>query len=88
MIRRRIVVHGFVQGVFFRDTVRRAAIGVGVTGWARNNRDGTVEAVLEGEPAAVDRVVEVCRTGPRDARVDRIDVFEEPPEELQGFSIQ
>ena len=88
MIRRRIVVHGFVQGVFFRDTLRRAAIGVGVTGWARNNRDGTVEAVLEGEPAAVDRVVEVCRTGPRDARVDRIDVFEEPPEELQGFSIR
>jgi acylphosphatase len=88
MIRRRIVVHGFVQGVFFRDTVRRAAIGVGVTGWAQNNRDGTVEAVLEGEPAAVDRVVEVCRTGPRDARVDRNDVFEEPPEELQGFSIR
>ena len=88
MIRRRVVVHGFVQGVFFRDTVRRAAVGADVTGWVRNNRDGTVEAALEGEPAAVERVVAVCRTGPRGARVDRIEVFEETPEGLQGFTIR
>jgi len=87
MIRRRVVVHGFVQGVFFRDTVRRAAVSTGVTGWIRNNRDGTVEAVLEGEPAAVGRVVEVCRTGPRGARVDRVDVLEEEPEGLTGFPV-
>ena len=88
MIRRRVVVHGFVQGVFFRDTVRRAAVGADVTGWVRNNRDGTVEAALEGEPAAVERVVDVCRTGPRGARVDRIEILEEPPEDAQGFSIR
>jgi acylphosphatase len=87
MIRRRVVVHGFVQGVFFRDTVRRAAVGAGVTGWVRNNRDGTVEAALEGEPAAVGRVVDVCRSGPRGARVDRVDVFEEAPEGLASFSV-
>jgi acylphosphatase len=87
MIRRRVVVHGFVQGVFFRDTVRRAAVGAGVTGWVRNNRDGTVEVVLEGESAAVGRIVEVCRTGPRGARVDRVDVLEEEPEGLTGFPV-
>jgi acylphosphatase len=88
MIRRRVVVHGFVHGVFFRDTVRRAAVGADVTGWVRNNRDGTVEAALEGEPAAVERVVDVCRTGPPGARVDRIEILEEPPEDAQGFSIR
>jgi acylphosphatase len=87
MIRRRVVVHGFVQGVFFRDTVRRAAVRADVTGWVRNNRDGTVEAALEGEPAAVERVVEICRTGPRGARVDHVDVFEEQPEGTTGFSV-
>jgi acylphosphatase len=87
MIRRRVVVHGFVQGVFFRDTVRRAAVGAGVAGWVRNNRDGTVEAALEGEPTTVERVVDVCRTGPRGARVDQVDVFEEAPEGLTGFSL-
>ena len=51
VIRRRVVVHGFVQGVFFRDSVRRHALTAGVTGWVRNNRDGTVEAVFEGEDA-------------------------------------
>ena len=88
MIRRRVVVHGFVQGVFFRDTVRRAALGAGVAGWVRNNRDGTVEAVFEGEPAAVERVVAVCRTGPRGARVDRADVYEEEVEGLSGFTVR
>ena len=88
MIRRRVVVHGFVQGVFFRDTVRRAAVGSGVAGWVRNNRDGTVEAALEGEPGAVERVVGVCRTGPRGSQVNRIEVFEETPEDLQGFTVR
>jgi acylphosphatase len=87
MIRRRVVVHGFVQGVFFRDTVRRRAVGAGVAGWVRNNRDGTVEAVFEGDPDAVERLVEVCRRGPSGARVDRVDVLEEEPERLSGFSV-
>jgi len=88
MIRRRGVVHGFVQGVFFRDTVRRAALGAGVAGWVRNTRDGTVEAVLEGEPEAVERLVALCHRGPSGARVDYVEVFEEQLEDLPGFSIR
>jgi len=76
-----------VQGVYFRDTLRRHALAAGVAGWARNNRDGTVEAVFEGAPDAVARLVDLCRTGPRGARVDRIDVIEESPEGLSGFRI-
>ena len=88
MIRRRVVAHGLVQGVFFRDTVRRLAVSRGVAGWVRNNRDGTVEAVYEGEPEAVERLVSVSREGPRGARVDRLEVFEEEPAGLSGFAIR
>ena len=83
-----MIVHGFVQGVFFRDTVRRAAVAAGVAGWVRNNRDGTVEAALEGDPVAVERMVEVCRRGPPGARVDRVDVHDEEPEGLAGFGVR
>jgi acylphosphatase len=86
-VRRRVVVHGFVQGVFFRDTVRRRALGVGVAGWVRNTREGTVEAVFEGEPAAVDSLVTLCHKGPRGAHVERVEVFDERPESLTGFRI-
>jgi acylphosphatase len=88
VIRRRVIVHGFVQGVFFRDTARRQAVSAGVGGWVRNNRDGTVEAVFEGEAEAVERLVTLCHEGPRGARVDRVDVFEEEPEGLTGFAIR
>ena len=70
MIRSRVVVHGFVHGVFFRDTLQRRAQSTGVAGWVRNNRDGTVEAVFEGEPEAVERLIAFCREGPRGARVE------------------
>jgi acylphosphatase len=88
MIRRRVVVHGLVQGVFFRDSVRRRAVDAGVSGWVRNTREGTVEAVLEGEPDAVAKLVAFCREGPRGARVERVDATEEPPEGLSGFAIR
>ena len=87
MIRRRVIVHGLVQGVFFRDTVRRLALGANVAGWARNNWDGTVEAVFEGEAGPVERLVSFCREGPRGARVDGVAVTDEPREGLQGFRI-
>ena len=87
MIRRRVIVHGLVQGVFFRDTVRRRAQSWGVAGRIRNNWDGTVEAVFEGESDAVERLVELCRTGPSGARVDRVEVSGEEPEGLRGFEI-
>jgi acylphosphatase len=88
MTRRRVVVHGFVQGVYFRETVRRHAAAQGVAGWVRNNGDGTVEAVFEGEPDAVERLVALCHDGPRGARVDRIEVVGETPEGLGGFAIR
>ena len=88
MTRRRVVVHGFVQGVYFRDTVRRQAVAKGVAGWVRNNRDGSVEAVFEGEPDAVESMVAFARDGPRGARVDRVDVVEETPEGASGFAIR
>jgi acylphosphatase len=77
-----------VQGVFFRDSVRRAAEQRGVNGWVANRPDGAVEAVFEGEPEAVERLVEFCRQGPRGAQVDSVDVTEEPPESLRGFAVR
>jgi len=88
VIRRRVVVHGGVQGVFFRDTARRLAVQRGVAGWARNVPDGTVEAVFEGDADAVERLVAFCREGPRGAFVERVDVFDEEPEGLSGFAIR
>jgi acylphosphatase len=87
VIRRRVIVHGFVHGVFFRDSVRRRADNAGVTGWVRNNRDGTVEAVFEGERSAVELLVDFSREGPRGARVDRIEVHAEEPEGAEVFRI-
>jgi acylphosphatase len=88
VIRRRVVVHGHVQGVFFRETARRRAQSGGVSGWIANRRDGAVEAVFEGEREAVERLVEFCREGPRGARVDWIDVVAEEPESLAGFAVR
>jgi acylphosphatase len=88
MVRRRVVVHGRVQGVFFRDSVRERARAHGVAGWIANRGDGAVEAVFEGEAEAVDRLVRFCETGPRSASVERVEVFEEEPEGLSGFDVR
>jgi acylphosphatase len=88
VVRRRVVIHGRVQGVFFRDSVRRAAEPAGVAGWARNCADGTVEAVFEGPEAAVERLVDLCRSGPGHSEVSRLDVTAEDPEGLSGFSVR
>jgi acylphosphatase len=87
-VRKRVVVHGNVQGVFFRDSTRRLAEQQGVTGWVRNNRDGTVEAVFEGDEEDVERLVRFVREGPRGAQVERVETFEEEPEGLGGFAIR
>jgi acylphosphatase len=86
-VRRRVVIHGHVQGVFFRDSLRRLAAQHGVAGWARNRWDGTVEAVFEGRQEDVERLVAFARRGPRGASVERAEVFEEEPEGLSGFSV-
>jgi acylphosphatase len=88
MIRRHVVVHGRVQGVFFRDTARRKADSQGVAGWVSNRPDGTVEAVLEGEQDAVESMLRFFREGPRGAVVERVEVTEEEPEGLTGFAIR
>ncbi len=88
MIRRRAVVHGRVQGVFFRDTMRRLAQSRGVAGWVTNRPDGAVEAVFEGEPEDVELMLSFCREGPRGATVERVEVIEEEPEGLSGFAIR
>ena len=87
-MRRRVVVQGRVQGVFFRDSLRRLAEREGVSGWARNTSEGTVEAVFEGEPDDVERLVSFAKIGPPDAIVEAVDVSQEEPEGLTGFSIR
>jgi acylphosphatase len=86
--RRRVVVQGQVQGVFFRETARRRALVENVAGWVRNRPDGSVEAVFEGEQDAVERLVTFAREGPRGARVDWVDVANEEPEGLDGFQVR
>ena len=83
-----MIVRGLVQGVFFRDSTRRLAQRHGVAGWAANRWDGAVEAVFEGEPDAVERLVAFSREGPRGARVDSVEVTDEEPEGLVGFAVR
>jgi acylphosphatase len=70
----RLTIHGRVQGVFFRDSMRREAQQLSVAGWVRNRSDGTVEASVQGEPAAVDAIVRWAHQGPQHAQVDRVDI--------------
>jgi acylphosphatase len=90
MVRKRVrlVVHGHVQGVFFRDSMRQEAERRGLGGHVRNEPAGTVEAVLEGEPADVDAVVAWAHDGPRHARVERVEATEEPPEGVSAFAVR
>ena len=87
-IRRRVTVHGRVQGVFFRDSLRRRADSHHVAGWARNRSDGAVEAVFEGRTDDVQQLLDFAGTGPRQAEVESVDVREEEPEGLTGFEIR
>jgi acylphosphatase len=87
VIARRVVVHGQVQGVFFRDSCRRTAQEAGVAGWVRNLPDGTVEALFEGAEDSVERLVAWAHHGPPYAAVDRVEVTEEQPTGVAGFMI-
>ena len=73
----RVIIHGRVQGVFFRMETRRAARQFGATGWVRNLPDGTVEAVMEGPAETVESLLKWCNRGPRLARVDKLDITRE-----------
>lgn len=84
----RVEIHGKVQDVFFRDSCRREAQRLGVGGWVRNASGGSVEAVFEGEPDAVRRMVRWCNVGPPQARVEQVDVSEEAESGLDGFEVR
>ena len=86
-VRRRVVVRGRVQGVFFRDTCRREARSRGVTGWVRNANDGSVEAAFEGQPAAVEAMINWSHRGPDGADVAAVEVVEEPPQGETRFRV-
>jgi acylphosphatase len=88
VIRRRVLIHGQVQGVFFRDTTRRQAESRGVAGWVGNRSDGAVEAAFEGDDDDVEAMIAFCRQGPRGAEVESVDVSEEDPEGLSGFKVR
>ncbi len=88
MIRKRVLVSGEVQGVFFRDTCRRVAGQQGVTGWVRNLPDGRVEAVFEGAADSVEHLVTWARRGPARARVSDVAVQDEAVEGLRAFEIR
>ncbi len=89
LVRAHVLVQGLVQGVYFRANTAEKARSNGVAGWVRNNSNGAVEAVFEGEKDAVNKVIEWCRTGPLAARVDNVQVrWEEYNSEFNGFSVR
>lgn len=85
--RRRVVVHGLVQGVGFRIWIRDRARTRGVAGTVGNRADGAVEAVFEGPGPAVETMVGLAGHGPPGARVDRLEVSDEPPRGTRGFEV-
>lgn len=87
-VRRRAQIDGRVQGVFFRDSCSRQARALGITGWVRNTGDGGVEAVFEGEPDSVDRMVAWCHHGPSRATVTSVRVSEETPQGDRWFAVR
>jgi acylphosphatase len=86
-VRARVIVRGRVQGVFFRDSVRGLAREAGVAGSIRNRDDGAVEAVFEGAPEDVSRLLDYCRSGPPGAQVESVEELEEAPRGEHGFAV-
>ena len=82
----RLIVHGRVQMVWYRDWTVETARGLDLSGWVRNLPDGTVEAQLQGEASAVARMIEAMHDGPPKASVTHIDVSEITAEALDGFT--
>ncbi|MDM0071159.1 acylphosphatase [Variovorax sp. J31P207] len=74
-VQKHLVIHGAVQGVGYRWSMAQAAEALGVRGWVRNRRDGTVEALAVGDAAAVEALVRWAHRGPPEARVDRVEVL-------------
>ncbi|NQX28766.1 acylphosphatase [Microbacteriaceae bacterium VKM Ac-2854] len=88
MVRRRVIVSGVVQGVGFRWWTRTQARRLGLVGWVRNRRDGTVEAELEGERAAVDEMLARLRSGPDGAEVSAVEATDIAEAGGSGFELR
>jgi acylphosphatase len=88
IVRKRLLVQGRVQGVFFRASLQREATRHAVNGWARNRGDGNVEAVIEGEADAVDAVVRWCHVGPPRADVELVEITSEEPQGETRFAVR
>ena len=84
--RARVVIRGRVQGVFFRVETRDRARSLGLAGWVRNNPDGTVEAVFQGDRDRIDSMVVWCRRGPAAAHVEDVEVKWTEPGDERGFA--
>jgi acylphosphatase len=84
----KIIVSGKVQGVFFRDTAKRQALKLGITGFARNEPDGTVYIEAEGEDQPISEYIKWCHEGSRQATVENVTVSEHVPVGHKGFRIR
>ena len=88
LIRAAVHISGRVQGVWFRQSTKNTAEQYGITGWCRNNPDGSVEAVFEGEESSVKNILSWCETGPELARVDNLQIeWENATGEFSRFEI-
>jgi acylphosphatase len=81
-------IEGRVQGVGYRAFVEMRAAALGLNGWVRNRRDGSVEAVVQGPPATVDDMLDACRKGPPGSRVDRVEIIGEGVGAFDGFEVR
>jgi acylphosphatase len=85
---RRILIHGRVQGVFFRATARDVAEELGVNGWIRNTEEGDVEAVVSGGTQQLERFIAWCRQGPPRAVVSKVEIEERDAQQFSGFEVK
>jgi acylphosphatase len=83
-----LIIKGKVQGVFYRQSARKEAVRLGISGWVKNNEDGTVEAIATGSEEQVQRFIQWCRQGPTLAHVTDVTVSEAPDESFTGFEVR
>lgn len=88
-VRAYLRIYGLVQGVFFRSTMRDVALRLGITGWVRNLPDGSVEAVVEGDPVRVGELIKWAHRGPPEAVVEKVEIkYSECTKEFKTFRIR
>lgn len=83
-----LLISGKVQGVFFRDSARKMAQQLRITGWIKNRRDEKVEAVISGEEQAIKNFIKWAKNGPEKAKVDNVIVSKQPTVIFENFQIR